>query len=210
MFHIHSISGIEFNIPLESLGNDEQVERLEKSYRARKMLSRDHNRNENTGSDEKLSVAVKAYKNAVRFDNEREPILHAYTIMKSPVFTLDPEISISDAWNLMRQHSINHMPALSPEKKLVGIVSDRDILKHLYNINAINEDTISKTVSDIMTKKVITADRLTDIRRIAKAMFEKHIGTMPIVDEAGLLIGIITRSDILYALINYPPLSLWA
>ncbi len=216
MFHIHSIYGVQFNVPLESLGNEELVDRIEKSYGVRKILDKNYNKQQDKDSDEKFSIAVKAYKEAVKIDKKREPILHAYTIMKSPVLTLDPEMNIADALNLLRENNVCHMPVLSTERKIIGIVSDRDILKYISdiyiadNINNNKENKISKTVADIMTKKVITADKLTDIRRIAKAMFERHIGTMPVVDDSGQLIGIITRSDILYALINYPPLSLWA
>ncbi len=60
-----------------------------------------------------------------------------------------------------------------------------------------------------MVREVITASRFTDIRRIAKVMFDEHIGSMPVLDDNRKLEGIISRSDILHALVNYPPLKLW-
>ena len=101
------------------------------------------------------------------------------------------------------------MPVISKENKIIGILSDRDILKCLCILECSENNIADKKVTEIMTRKVITAGKLTDIRRIAKAMFENHVGTMPIVEDSGELAGIITRSDILYALVNYPPLSLW-
>jgi acetoin utilization protein AcuB len=205
MFHIQGLDGIQYNIPLEDLKDNEKVYKLNKSYAARKIIDKkdDHSDNEN------LSHAVKAYKDAIKINNDREPILHAYTIMKSPVLTLDPEINITDAWNFLKAKGVGHMPVLSEEKKIIGILSDRDLLKCLCIIECKESDIAFKKVSEVMTKKVITSSKITDIRRIAKAMFENHIGTMPIVEDKGELIGIITRSDILYALVNYPPLSLW-
>lgn len=206
MFHIHTFEGIQFNVPLESLKKKNEVSRLEKSYHIRKVI--DKKESEEGHGSSRNSYAVKAYREAVSMKDEREPVLHACSIMKSPVLTLNPGMKIIDAWNLFAEKGVSHMPVFS-ENKIIGIVSDRDILHHLIIVNDRIENKTDKTVQDIMTRNVITAGRLTDIRRIAKAMFENHIGTMPIVEDDGTLTGIITRSDILYALINYPPLSLW-
>jgi acetoin utilization protein AcuB len=210
MFHIQGLDGIQFNIPLEDLKDNEKVYRLNKGYAIRKIIDRKEGQQSENFSNGNVSPAVKAYKDAVKINNDREPILHAYTIMKSPVLTIDPEMSIIDAWNYLKEKGISHVPVLSKEKKIIGILSDRDLLKCLCIIDCKENDIAGKKVSEVMTKKVITSSKFTDIRRIAKAMFENHIGIMPIVDDhSGDIIGIITRSDILYALVNYPPLSLW-
>jgi CBS-domain-containing membrane protein len=60
-----------------------------------------------------------------------------------------------------------------------------------------------------MTTRVLTASPNTEIRQIAQVLFDEHIGTMPIIDEREHLIGLITRSDILQALIKPAPLDLW-
>lgn len=208
MFNIHTVNGVKFNVPLESLRSDEIVNRIPKGHRARNIIDSNRGRHDESG-DEKLSLAIEAYKESVKMTNEREPVLHAYTIMKSPVITLDPDMDIAGAWDFFQEKKVSYMPVLSREKKLTGIVSDRDLLKCLCITRAADKDNTCEIVSDIMTDKVLTAGRVTDIRRIAKAMFEHHIGAMPIVDESGELCGIITRSDILYALITYPSLSLW-
>jgi len=205
MFHIQGLDGIQFNIPLEDLKSNNKIYKLGKYNASRKIIERE----EGHGGNENSSYAAKAYRDAVKINSDREPVLHAYTIMKSPVITLDPEMDIAGAWNFFKENGVSHMPVLSKEKKIIGILSDRDLLKCLCILDCKENDISSKKVTDVMTKKVITAGKLTDIRMIAKAMFENHIGTMPIVEDSGDLAGIITRSDILYALVNYPPLSLW-
>jgi acetoin utilization protein AcuB len=205
MFHIQGLDGIQFNIPLEDLRINNKIYGLEKGDAVRKVIDR----KEGQAGNETLRHAVKAYKEAVKITEEREPILHAYTIMKSPVLTLDPEMNAADAWKLLKEKRVSHMPVISKENKIMGILSDKDLLKCLCIIECKVEDAGNKKVSEVMKTKVITSGRLTDIRRIAKAMFENHIGSMPVVEDTGDLIGIITRSDILYALIHYPPLSLW-
>lgn len=207
MFHVYSIDGVRLNVPVESLKVGEEVNRLEKSYRPRKVIDKKESQYKEGERNEQLSVAVKAYKDALKVNNE-EQILHAFEIMKSPVLTLKPETNIADAIVEFRINDISHMPVLSREKKIIGIVSDRDLLNYLSLGSKDNTET--KTVSEIMVREVITSSGITDIRRIARVMFDRHIGTMLIVDDSGKLEGIITRSDILYALINYQPISIMA
>ncbi|MCP4133803.1 MAG: CBS domain-containing protein [bacterium] len=217
MFHLHTIDGALYNIPLESLEERKEIGKTGKNLPSRKLLSKEQE--EAHEADKKpsgggLTYAEKAYRDAVKIKNEREPIFHAWQIMNSPVKTLTPEMPVTEAWNYFKQEEVSHMPVLSTEKEITGIVSDRDLLKYL--IISDTEDTAAiknwtdKIIEDIMIKEVLTANRMTDIRRIAKVLFDYHIGTMPILNDTNRLIGIITRSDILHALINYPPLKLWA
>jgi len=60
-----------------------------------------------------------------------------------------------------------------------------------------------------MTDRVLTAHPDTEIRTIARVLFEERIGAMPIVNEAGLPKGILTRSDILRTVMNQVPFELW-
>ncbi len=209
MFHLQTFEGLQFNIPLESLKSRESRKKVAKSFRTRRTIDNETEEIVKNETDNKSSYAVNAYRDAIKISSKREPILHAYRIMKSPVLTVDPDMNVVDAWHLFREKEVSHMPVLSPDKKIIGIVSTGDLLKHLIIVDNKIENATDQKVKDIMTEEVITADRITDIRRIAQAMFENHIGTMPIVDERGAPLGIITRSDILYALINYPPLNLW-
>ena len=124
MFRIQTIDGVIFNGPLESLILSEEVKRLEKSYTARKIIDRKTSDGRKEDTDKNYSHAVKAYKDAVNINQEIEPILHAYTIMKSPVLSLDPGMNIVDAWNLFQSKGISHMPVLSEDKRIIGIVSD--------------------------------------------------------------------------------------
>ena len=56
---------------------------------------------------------------------------------------------------------------------------------------------------------VITATPDTRIREIARLLIERRIGAMPIMDKYDNLVGIITRSDVLRAVVNHAPLELW-
>ena len=145
---------------------------------------------------------------------ERRPAILASQIMAPPVVTLPPEATLSEAWELIRTKRFRHVPVVSRNNKLVGIISDRDLLLEAGNIcstispqdNAGQEQT---TIQGLIRRKVLTASPDTGIREIARILFEERIGSMPIVDDKGMLVGIITRSDILRTIINNAPLDIW-
>lgn len=61
-----------------------------------------------------------------------------------------------------------------------------------------------------MAKEVITADPISDIRRVAQVMQEYHLSGVPIVNDQDSLMGIVSRSDMLRAVTNDPPLNMWS
>jgi CBS domain-containing protein len=60
-----------------------------------------------------------------------------------------------------------------------------------------------------MTTPVVAATPVTDIRRIARVMLDRDVDGVPIVNDAGTLVGFISRGDILRAVVTDPPLSIW-
>ncbi len=101
--------------------------------------------------------------------------------------TLPSTALVGEAMRLMKENSINGIPIVNG-KKLVGILTHRDVrLPHLSK----------KSVTEIMTKDVITAPEGTDLKK-AEAILEAHkIEKLPIINKKGELIGLITYRDIL-------------
>jgi len=209
MFHIHTLEGDHYDIALEALLHRKDVGRTDVKSPVRKFIRGEKPPEGREGIEYTRSYADKRYRETVENLKVPEEIFFAYQIMSSPVKTLKPGMKVTDAWNYFRHAGVRHMPVLSEEGRIIGMVSDRDLLKYLL----ISRDSVinqaEELVADIMVKEVITAGRNTDIRRIAMLMFNRHIGTMPILGDDRKLVGIITRSDILHALINYQPLKLW-
>ncbi len=145
---------------------------------------------------------------------ERQPALHAHQIMSTPVTTLTPETSLLDAWALFRKTRYRHIPIVDDTGCLVGIVSDRDLLRYAAVNGRIppydgDSPEAHTPIATLMKPRVLTATPDTEIRQIARVLIEQHIGAMPIMDYAGRLRGIVTRSDILRALVTHAPLELW-
>ena len=202
MFHIFTAEGLKPNVPLERiLHHPSRVDRMGQDTRVRRFeehrddLSRPPFSYAHAGAD-----AYNAASRPVDLPIS-EPIIHAHQIMSSPVVTLDASMSIPDAWESIRYHRLRYMPVMDGGK-LAGILSDRDIFRSLVEENGRMVSRAGKYVRDIMQREIITSDPVTDIRRIAMVMFHRHIGAMPVVHPDGKITGIMTRSDILHALVS--------
>lgn len=113
-----------------------------------------------------------------------------------------PDVSVTDAFDLMKKARIRRMPVVDKHGKLVGIVSDQDLQRvspspattlSTYEIPYL----LSKVkVSDVMTKQVITVQEDTPIEDAARIMVDNKIGGLPVVNDADAVVGIITETDI--------------
>lgn len=154
-------------------------------------------------------AAAKAYRDMLEVEQERGPLYHAYQIMTRDVFTLDAEESASTAWRALLTRGLRQAPVLDSGLSLVGLVLERDLLT-TFNLERKEARTqLARHVSDVMISPVVTADPVTDIRRIARAMLEFALPGVPVVNETRALVGFVSRGDILRAVIADPPLSLW-
>jgi acetoin utilization protein AcuB len=120
--------------------------------------------------------------------------------MSRPVISVSPDEPINEVLAMFKEEHIRRAPVMK-EGKLVGIISERDLLNaspspvttlSVWEMNYL----ISKvTVKNVMTKKVITVDKDTPIEEAARIMADKKIGGLPVV-SAGKVVGIITETDL--------------
>ena len=127
--------------------------------------------------------------------------------MKPHPHTVKPRDSIRHARAILEEHRINQLP-VTTEGRLVGIVTDRDlrdafpsVLDHRRSRAAkLNPSPDETTVEVVMTQNVLTVGCDDTIAEAARVMRKGRIGALPVV-EGGKLAGIITRSDLLDALV---------
>ena len=155
------------------------------------------------------SKAVQAYRE-MRHLNRREPIYHAHQLMSHPVSTVPFEMGILDAQRYFLEQKLQQMPVMNAQQHIVGMLSLEDLLQFIIIDDDQTQYVGGKRVADAMSREVITADPVSDIRRVAQVMLEYHLDAVPIVDEQDALIGIVSRSDILRAVMNDPPLTMWS
>lgn len=124
--------------------------------------------------------------------------------MHHPVVTVAPETPVDDAVTIMRERSIRHLPVVDAARRLIGIVTDRD-LRHVTldaAIRGIGDAELfdDLTVRDVMTWGVLTVRPTTDLREAASLMRERRLGALPVIDAAGQMVGILTERDLIDAL----------
>jgi CBS domain-containing protein len=115
--------------------------------------------------------------------------------MTTFLHTVDPDSTIDAAYALMHAEGIRHLPVVSG-RRLVGMLSDRDILLRatLCNGSVFVPDT---PVRDVMITPVITCRETTPLSDVAAVMITRKIDSLPVLDQDGQLVGIITSSDLL-------------
>ncbi|MFZ8830038.1 MAG: HPP family protein [Candidatus Aenigmatarchaeota archaeon] len=146
-------------------------------------------------------------------------------VMSKNVITISPEESISNAIDKMAKNNISGLIVVEDEK-VVGVISESDVLKIFKSefpelklssnislsifsliksgIKIIREiKKIGKLkVKDLMSKKVFFVKPEDTILEAARIMSKKDVRRLPVIDESGKLVGIISRTDILRALIK--------
>lgn len=209
MFLVYGIPGQTIVGPLEEL---HRVNALSRSSRIRKIAAKGDELNvEQTPAfgSKPHQEAIKAYQSVVQPDVERGPLYHAYQIMSRDVVSLQDDDDVAQAWRIFWDHHIHQAPVLNAQKVLVGIVSERDLLTTINIEDGKVVDSMHLKVRDVMASPVVAAEPTTDIRRIATVMLDHNVDGVPIVNENHELVGFISRTDILHAVVTDPPLSLW-
>jgi acetoin utilization protein AcuB len=127
--------------------------------------------------------------------------------MNKPAITIDKNNSMQEAMNLMKTHRITLLPVLD-KKRLVGVVTDRDLKKAspsdattleihelLYLLSTIQ-------VKDIMSSNPISVPPDFTIEETAEVLLANKISGVPVVDNGGNVIGVITHSDLFKVIIS--------
>src|SRR5215204_2920254 len=121
--------------------------------------------------------------------------------MSRKIVTLSPDETAGTALAVCRERRIRHLPILK-EGRLVGIVSDRDLRSSTPALgNPTRAAALQEVlVEDVMARDVVTALPDDPIEHAANVMRERRIGCLPVV-EGGELVGILTSSDVMAALV---------
>ena len=141
-------------------------------------------------------------------------------IMIKKVESILPEIPVSQALDLLSKNKISGLPVIDKENKLVGMLTEKDIIKYILPgylkkvgtfvyednpkaiRNKVKELLEQRKVSDIMREEVITKGPDTSLSEVARTMLIERIRRIPIVDNEGKVVGIIAREDVVKAFIK--------
>ena len=128
--------------------------------------------------------------------------------MTSPAVSVTPETPFQDALKLMRDKKFRRLPVVDATGKVVGIVSERDMLHASpspatsLSVWEVNYLLWKLKVSDIMTHNVVTINQNVPVEDAANIMVSRKIGGLPVVDDKGVVVGVITETDIFKAFVE--------
>lgn len=139
-------------------------------------------------------------------------------IMTKNVISVSPNDEIEKAARLLLEHKISGMPVVDEESRVVGIISEGDLVIREQEVKAPAfseilggviflesqkrffeelKKTIALTVDELMSRKVYTVNEEAPLEQIATLMSKKAVNRVPVVDGNNKLVGIVTRQDII-------------
>ena len=145
--------------------------------------------------------------------------MKAEDVMTREVISIDPDSTVLQAARLMLQHHISGLPVIDKEGNLVGVLSEGDFLRRRETktekrhsrwleflmgpgrIAAEYSHSHGSKVSEVMTKEVQTVDEATALEDIVDLMEHRRIKRVPVLC-GGQVVGIITRSNLMHAMVS--------
>lgn len=141
----------------------------------------------------------------------RRSALLASQVMTAPVVTIVETEPLTRAGSLMQEKGFRHLPVVSTQDRLVGLLSERDLLRGLplKGKGPPPPPWKIRQVRDLMSPTLLTATPDTPLKDIARVMEAERIGCLPLLNGRGRLVGILTTTDLLRCILREVPVDLW-
>jgi len=156
---------------------------------------------------------VQVIKYTHRYLNPLPVDRHVSEVMTREVVTLTPELSVAQAWERMLKNLIKAAPVVNGENQVIGMLTDEDLLnraglRQRFSVaKRLDETLVSEElrnlqssplkVADVMTQPVVTTQAKEPLGVAAARMAKLGLKRLPVLDEAGKLVGVLSRVDIL-------------
>lgn len=159
--------------------------------------------------------AVQAYASTQQPTPARHPLSRVDDVMTRDPVLLPDTLTVWQVMQRLAQEGLSQAPVVNASQRLVGLISTNDFMQPDRlpdpGLNALVWRTrMAQPVTEWMVSPVPSVAPDTDIRRLALALQETGLSGLPVVVADGMVIGFVSRSDILRAVTHDPPLDLWA
>ncbi len=163
----------------------------------------------------RLQNAVAAYVQTGQGPHKRrEPLTLVRDVMSHGALSVPPAMRVNDAWQTLAEHHVAQAPVVDELGRVIGLLLRADMapLDLLPEPGAVKEaiELARRPVSEVMFSPVPAVAADTALRRVAGVLLDTGLPGLPVTDEAGVLAGFISRTDILRAVAADPPLDLWS
>jgi CBS domain-containing protein len=122
--------------------------------------------------------------------------MHVRDVLKSKggkIISIGPEATVSEAIAKLVQNNIGSLPIVDEQDHLIGIISERDVLRGIHNHG---ERFEGMRVSEFMTHGAVTCDLEADVNEVMGQMSERRIAKVPVLNETRL-VGIVSVGDVI-------------
>ncbi len=123
--------------------------------------------------------------------DKEDAMVCAKDIMATEVITVTEDATMKHVIQLLVTRGITGLPVVSDDMELLGVVTEKDVLKALYN-----RDVQVNSVADLMTGDIVSFDENDDLIKVFKGLVENNFRRVPILSQ-GKLVGVISRTDII-------------
>ena len=163
----------------------------------------------------RLQDAVSAYAQTEQGPPQaRQPLTRVSDVMTRGALSVQPDARVNDAWQTLAEHKVAQAPVVDVLGRVIGLLVRADMapLDLLPEPGAVKQaiDLARRPVADMMVSPVPTVSPDTELRRVAAVLLDTGLPGLPVTDEAGVLSGFSSRTDILRAVAADPPLDLWS
>jgi len=119
-------------------------------------------------------------------------------VMTTNVITVPKDAFLNEVVKTLVQYNITGMPVVDDNMFLSGIISEKNVLNLLYNV----EYCTSAKVEDFMTTDVVCFDVEDNLKDVCNCLMKNHFRRVPVLSK-GKLVGIISRKNIIKTIFNY-------
>jgi CBS domain-containing protein len=144
----------------------------------------------------------------------RQPLTKVSDVMTTGGVSVAPSVRVNDAWQTLAEHKVAQAPVVDALGRVIGLLLRADMapLDLLPEPGAVKQaiELAKRPVSEVMVSPVPTVAPDTELRRVAAVLLDTGLPGLPVTDDAGVLAGFISRTDILRAVAADPPLDLWS
>ncbi len=209
MFAMYDDDGLRFRNTIDHLYN---IHEISASQAVKNNTDGENKQSfeENLHKGKITQEAKNQYLQMANIDVQAE-IYHVEQIMSHDVTTVVDSQTIQECYEIMKEHSVQQLPIIADsELHLKGMITKHDILNALAEDLEYARQTMHKHIYDISTKKILTTDPISDIRRVAKVMVDFNLNAIPVVNSEDILVGMVSRHDVIKAVATLPHMQIWA
>lgn len=208
MFTVYNKGSVTFQSTSGNLYNLETVDKAAES-RLKPDDDRIDSFNNYTGRNKFPREAVDAYKKMANLHVSDE-VYHIKDIMIKNFISINHNKTLQESYELLKEHQVNNIPVVDDNGAIMSMINKKIILNYLMDDLDYVHQTLEKKLDYLDLPHVLTTSPITDIRRVAQVMVDENIDAIPVVNNKHILVGIVSKTNIIKAIADKPHMQFFA